>query len=292
MAYFYSVVLAQYQELTLIHQEEKKKAKEGEDEKCLSALEEGDSGGVKALNSVQREAEGDNTFTELAMRTPAKVAADIAVETTPPAKFQATFLLPKPEEVIEVEANTVEMLVNASLDDDSSSAMELSAVSDVEAEVAEDINRTVLEQQQLLQQSQSVDKISNSLTPLAEEEDTLLLPPVIRPNPAQPSSSTTADVSQSNGDISTVRPAGIGSSTKSNSGSKRRSHSHSALVDIDSSFTPYKAKTGAAASRDQPKMKIFLPKADDDSDNSDDSDGSSSDDNCSKPELRASLSNC
>ncbi|TRY62629.1 hypothetical protein TCAL_04310 [Tigriopus californicus] len=58
--------------------------------------------------------------------------------------------------------------------------------------------------------------------------------------------------------------------------SRSKSHSHSALVDIDPSFTPFKRKDG---SEHMPKMKIFLPKHGDSSSEDDGEDSASSSSN-------------
>lgn len=58
---------------------------------------------------------------------------------------------------------------------------------------------------------------------------------------------------------------------QSGSGEEARSTSHSGLVDIDSSFTPFKKKGAASGGAELPKMKIFLPQqGDTSSDNEDD----------------------
>lgn len=63
--------------------------------------------------------------------------------------------------------------------------------------------------------------------------------------------------------------------------SRSKSHSHSALVDIDPSFTPFKRKDG---SENMPKMKIFLPKHGDSSSEDDDSASTSSNGSLSNAE--------
>jgi len=61
-------------------------------------------------------------------------------------------------------------------------------------------------------------------------------------------------------------------SVSSSSAKNLLRHSNSALVrDIDSSFTPHKSGSASALSADLPKMRIFLPKSNDDDDSSDSS---------------------
>ena len=62
------------------------------------------------------------------------------------------------------------------------------------------------------------------------------------------------------------------SSVSSSSAKNLLRHSNSALVrDIDSTFTPHKSGSASALSADLPKMRIFLPKSNDDDDSSDSS---------------------
>lgn len=56
----------------------------------------------------------------------------------------------------------------------------------------------------------------------------------------------------------------------------KKSLSHSALLDIDSSFTPFKKKCKSTLESELPKMRVFLPKDQDDDDDDDDSSSSSS----------------
>ncbi len=287
LTYFYAIIAAFFHELVFEEREKAQDKKTAEKDTagkdaCLIALDDvghaTEAGDASILTNgrLVLRGDGDDTFTDLASRpklldtNPFKEDVDGRQDSSDDERTvddsRAPFL-PRPDEVILVD--TVPY-TDGKPDD------VIVAVDEADA-TASTLGSSGKSQQQSWFESPfrpacNISKSSDQLTPAHKPKEALNTIDETRPADVLPTtaSSTLAIHSSS-------RPRAS------------RSHSHSGLLgDIDASFTPFKSGAkrhldGQEVQQTPPKMKVFLPKGDEDEDEEESSDNSLSEDEAAKP---------